>query len=359
MEKKETIKSVTFILAGMLLQIFNGIGSGFSANLIAIFGLILFLIGLNKLKNGLDPAGQGAVKMLFIGVIIGLVGTFFDLIPLMGLIATILYIVAFVFELIGFIKLKESATIGEIGKSGAGQLVIALILLLVVCVFWLIPFVGGIFVSILSLIALFLAFNGWIKIQAGIIGEEMPQIKPITYILIGTLLMFSNTATSGWAAAVAAIFGLYLLLKGFKQLSENIDETGQAAIKLLIISIFIGIAASLLDIVASILDISSGNILALAGATPGTLDYIVVILFAGAYIVQFIGYLKLRASSTIGEDGKSGVMFLMIAMILALLASLIGIVPLTGLVTSLLALVGLVLVFFGWVKIQEGFIAQK
>ena len=111
MEKKETIKSVTFIMVGMLLQIFNGIGGGWSTNFIAIFGLILFLLGLNKLKSGLDSAGQSAVQMLFIGVIIGLVGTFFDLIPLLGWIAIIFYIVSFVFELIGA-KVKFLAILG-------------------------------------------------------------------------------------------------------------------------------------------------------------------------------------------------------------------------------------------------------
>ncbi|MCD4772906.1 MAG: hypothetical protein K8R41_05930 [Bacteroidales bacterium] len=358
MEKKETIKSVTFILVGMLLQIFNGIGGGWSTNFIAIFGLILFLIGLNKLKSGLDPAGQSAVQMLFIGVILGLVGTFFDLIPLMGWLAIIFYIVSFVFELIGFIKLKESATIGEIGKSGAGLLLISMILLLVAGIFWFIPLIGGIFVSILSLAALYLAFTGWLKIQAGIIGEDIPKIKSVTYILIGTLLLLCNTATSGWAAAIASIFGLFLLFKGFKQLKDNIDEVGQSAVKLLVISIFIGIAAALVDIIASIMDVASGNVIGMIGA-PGTIDYIIIILFAGAYIVQFIGYLKLRGSVTIGETGKSGVLFLMIAMILALVASLIGIIPFTGLVTSLLAIAGLVLVFFGWVKVQDGLIENK
>ncbi|MCD4746547.1 MAG: hypothetical protein K8R58_09620 [Bacteroidales bacterium] len=357
MEKKETIKAVTFILSGALLQIFNGIGGGWATHLISIFGLILFLIGLNKLKKGLDSAGQGAVQMLFIGVILGLVGIFFDLIPLMGWLAIVLYIVAFVFELIGFIKLKKSTTIGEIGKSGAGLLVIALILLLVACIFWFIPLIGGIFVSILSLAALFLAFYGWVKIQAGIIGEDATQIKSVTFILIGTLLLLANTATSGWAPALASLFGLFLLFKGFKQLNDNIDAVGQSAIKLLIISIFIGIAASLLDIVASIMNIASGDVIGMMGA-PDTFDIIVVILFAATFVVQFIGYLKLKKSSSIGEVGKSGVLFLMISMIVVAIGSLIGIIPFTGIITSIFAIAGLVLILFGWVKVQEGLIEK-
>ncbi len=357
MEKKETIKSVTFILAGAVLQIFNGIGDGWAAPVVSIFGLILFIIGLKKLKDGLDPAGQGAVKMLFIAVIIGFVGLFFDLIPLMGWLAIIIFIVAFVFELVGFIKLKSSTSIGETGKKGAGLLVIAMILVIVASVFGFIPLMGEYFVAIFSLAALYLVFTGWVKIQSGIIGENVTAVNSITLILIGTLLLLCNTAASGWAAAIASIFGLFLLFKGLKQLNDNVDAVGQSAVKLLVISVFIGIAAAVLDIVASVMGIASGDIEDIMGA-PGTFDIIVVIVFAAAYVVQFIGFMKLKESASIGEIGKKGTLFLMISMIVAAIGSLIGMIPLSGIVTPIFALAGLVLVFFGWLKIQEGLIEK-
>ena len=48
MNKKEAIKSVTFILVGAILQFFNGIGNGWGATLTALFGIILFFIGLTQ-----------------------------------------------------------------------------------------------------------------------------------------------------------------------------------------------------------------------------------------------------------------------------------------------------------------------
>lgn len=350
MEKKETIKSVTFIIAGALLQIFNGIGGGWAAPLVSIFGLILFFIGLRKLKDGLDPAGQGAVRMLIIAAIFGLVGLFFDLIPLMGWLAVIIFIVAFVIELIGFIKLKSSESIGEIGKKGAGLLLISMILVIVANLFDFIPFLGFI-ASLFSLVALYLVFAGWVKIQSGIIGENQSSVKSITYIIVGTLLLLANAATSGWAAAIASIFGLVMLLKGFNLLNDEVDEKGKESVKLLVISVYVGLAASALDFIASIMSLGKGFMDSLA-----TFDIIVILVFVGAYVLQFMAYLKLKESSSIGESGKKGVLFLMIAMAVSIVGSFLGFIPLAGLVTPVFAIVGLILVFFGWVKIQEGII---
>lgn len=169
MEKKETIKSVTFILSGSLLQMFNGIGNGWISTLTAIFGLILFFMGLNKLKKGIDEKGHAAVKMLIIAAIIGIVGLILDLIPLVGIVASIVFIVAFIIQLIGVIKLKGSESIGESGKSGVTLLLVAMILAIVQSIFGFVPLAGGIVAGILSFVALILVFFGWLKIQDGII----------------------------------------------------------------------------------------------------------------------------------------------------------------------------------------------
>lgn len=172
MEKKETIKSVTFILSGALLQMFNGIGSGWASTVVAIFGMILFLMGLSKLKSGIDDAGKSAVKLLTIAVIISIVGFIFDIIPLLGIVATILLLFAFIIELVGIIKLKKSASIGEAGKGGVTLLIVAMILAIIESITGLLPVIGGIIGSILSIAGLILVFFGWIKIQDGLIEKQ-------------------------------------------------------------------------------------------------------------------------------------------------------------------------------------------
>lgn len=172
MEKKETIKAITYVLSGTLLQMFNGIGGGWASGVAAIFGLVLFFIGLIKLKEGLDEKGKSAVKLLIIAAIVAVIGFIFDIIPLMGIIAAIVLIVAFVIELIGFIKLRSSVSIGATGKSGATLIIVAMILAILENIFSFLPAIGGIIGSILSIMALILVFFGWLRVQDGIITED-------------------------------------------------------------------------------------------------------------------------------------------------------------------------------------------
>lgn len=171
MDKKETIKSVTFILSGALLQMFNGIGGGWASSLAAIFGMILFFMGLSKLKAGIDEAGQAGVKLLIVAAILSIIGFVFDIIPLFGIVASIVLIAAFVVQLVGLFKLKASASIGEVGKSGITLLLVAMILAILESIFGLLPLVGGVIGSILAIAALILVFFGWIKIQEGLVEK--------------------------------------------------------------------------------------------------------------------------------------------------------------------------------------------
>lgn len=169
--KKENVQSITYILSGSLLQMFNGVGSNWTSTLAAIFGVVLIFMGLKKFKEGLDEAGQGAVKMINIAVIISIVGLIIDIIPLMGLVASIILLVAFVFELLGLLKLKKSESIGEVGKSGVTFLLVAMILGIVTSLFGIIPFLGSVVGTILSLAALVFVFFGWLRIQDGLLEK--------------------------------------------------------------------------------------------------------------------------------------------------------------------------------------------
>lgn len=170
--KKDTIQSITFILSGSLLQMFNGVGSTWSATLAAIFGIILFFMGLKKFKDGLDEHGQAAVKLLNIAIIIGIVGLVIDLVPGFGLFASIIFVAAFIFELLGFLKLKHSETIGSIGQSGVTLLLVAMVLAILTSIIGIVPFLGSAVGSVLSLGALILVFFGWLKIQEGLIDNN-------------------------------------------------------------------------------------------------------------------------------------------------------------------------------------------
>lgn len=172
MENKEAIKSITFILGGALLQLFNGIGDGWASTLVAVFGFIIFYIGLDKLKDGLDNPGQSGVGMLKIAALIGATGALVDLIPLLGWLATLAYITAFVLELLGFVKLKSSGSLGTEGKGGVTLLLVAMVLAIVQAFFSFLPFVGSFFSTPFALAALALVFFGWVKVQDDILSRS-------------------------------------------------------------------------------------------------------------------------------------------------------------------------------------------
>lgn len=51
MKNNEVALSVTSILGGALLQMFYGFGHTWACSLAVIFGFVMFLSGLQKLKN--------------------------------------------------------------------------------------------------------------------------------------------------------------------------------------------------------------------------------------------------------------------------------------------------------------------
>lgn len=168
MKQQTSSTAITYILGGALLQMYAGIGSGWMSVIIAIFGFVIFYIGLDKLKFGLDQTGQSAASMLKLAAIVGAISAFVDLIPLLGILASLGYTAAFVIELVGFLKLKNSDTVGVSGKSGASLLLIAMILAVVQSLIGLLPFVGGYLAAPLGLAALMLVFFGWIRVQEGL-----------------------------------------------------------------------------------------------------------------------------------------------------------------------------------------------
>ncbi len=167
--KKDAITAITMILAGNLLATFNGISGGILSGITAIIGFIIFIMGLSKLKTHLDDAGKAGITLIFIGVAINILGLIIDLIPAVGaIIASIFYIIAYLLELFGFIRMRGTESAGEKGKSGVSYIIISLILILVGVLFMLLPIPFGSWVTgILSIISLFLVVFGWIKIQAG------------------------------------------------------------------------------------------------------------------------------------------------------------------------------------------------
>lgn len=166
-----------FILLAILLHVYDSIGDNTLTAIAALLGLILYLVGLGKLKANLDADGAKGASRLKIAVILGIVAVVFGWIPLLGgIIAGILLIIGFIFEFLGYGSMKQSASLGADGQKGAGYLRNSMIVLLVGAFIDLFP-LTGLIVGLISLIALWLVFKGWNLILLGMEVEKEAEIE--------------------------------------------------------------------------------------------------------------------------------------------------------------------------------------
>jgi len=171
--KPKFITSVTFIVIGNMLLTYNSIGSGWTTYLTALFGLIMFFIGLVRMKSFLDEKGKNGVSKLIWATILGIIATVFSSIPFLGFllipVTVILNLIAFILQIVGLVNLKKSKMLGETGAKGVNYLLFAMVFMVIGNIFGIIPFAGNFIKPAISFIAFILIPFGWLNIQTGII----------------------------------------------------------------------------------------------------------------------------------------------------------------------------------------------
>lgn len=129
-----------------------------------IAGFTVFIIKLKDLSLLADEQDAGSIKKLVVGVNLYFIGMMLAFIPAVGgILKGIDLIVAFVFMLLAYSALKKSETFA--GKDGAKLLFTAMILGAVGALLRIIPLIG-IVGSILLIIEFVLTILGWKKIAA-------------------------------------------------------------------------------------------------------------------------------------------------------------------------------------------------
>lgn len=159
------------VLMAMLLHVFTFVNDTMATTTAALIGLILYIVALGRLKSEIDATGQSAISKLKIAIIVSIIASIFNYIPLMGWLSTVLAIIAFLFEFMGYGKLKESVSVGDEGRSGAGMLRNSMIVLMVSA---LVGFLSDTAAGFIALIALIMVFSGWTQILFGL--EEQKEI---------------------------------------------------------------------------------------------------------------------------------------------------------------------------------------
>lgn len=135
---------------------------GLVATIGVIAGYFLFYSGLNKWKDLVDGNDAVAVNRLRLAALLTMIGCVLAYIPAVGTIASaILSLIALILMILGYSALKQSATLREGARVGAGKLYTAQILSVIAFVVAWIPVIGWIAAPILSIIAFFKMLSGW------------------------------------------------------------------------------------------------------------------------------------------------------------------------------------------------------
>lgn len=156
------------ILIACLLNCYHAVDPKIMTSITSLAGLIIYLIGLGKLKQSLDAEGMTGASRLKIAVWLGIVAAIFGIIPLLGtIIAGIIGIVAFIFEFLGYSSLMKSDPLHQLGRDGAKTLRISMIIMVIATLIGIFPLTGMV-VGIITLVALWFIYKGWTNILFGL-----------------------------------------------------------------------------------------------------------------------------------------------------------------------------------------------
>jgi hypothetical protein len=177
---KSTLQSITYIITGELLQLAGSISDTWVATFVTLFGIGLFFNGLSKLKSGLDETGKSGVQWLVIASIVAFIAAILSFIPLIGVLSALLFSLSFVLHIVGFVKLRHSNSIGDVGKSGINLLFAAMGFAIIANILGILPLVGNTMGGLMGFGAIVCALFGWLRLQEGLIEQNTVSLSATT-----------------------------------------------------------------------------------------------------------------------------------------------------------------------------------
>jgi hypothetical protein len=172
MDLKSAVQSTTYIVCGELLQLTGSVVNSWVGAITVIIGLVFFFNGLNRLRLILDADGQKGVGLLRMSAIVALVGGVLNLIPFFGgIISPTFFMIAFIVQIVGYMRLRKSDSIGDVGKSGIQMMYVSIVFAFLAVLFSILPLVGSYIGGLCSLVAIVCIVVGWLRLQAGILGK--------------------------------------------------------------------------------------------------------------------------------------------------------------------------------------------
>ena len=116
------------IIYALVMFFFVYIEKTLCTRIVCCAGIIIYLVALGKLKSALDSDAESGVSKLKTSAILAICGVVLGWIPVVGwAFELILNILAFIFGLLGYSRLKSTPSIGTVGQQGAGNLFLGMI----------------------------------------------------------------------------------------------------------------------------------------------------------------------------------------------------------------------------------------
>lgn len=156
------------VLLAIVLHIYNMIASTPTTQVAALAGLVLYWIGLGKMKQSLDADGLVGVVKLRVAIVLSLAAIILAMLPMVGgILSGVLLIVSFVLCYLGYSSMRQSVALGAEGRGGAGNLCASMILLFIAAVLAVIPSLNPSFSAFVAIVSLWLVYLGWTRILDG------------------------------------------------------------------------------------------------------------------------------------------------------------------------------------------------
>ena len=130
------------------------------ASIGALYGFWVFFSNINPWKALVANEDAKAVGNIYTATMLQMIAIVLAFIPFVGIVGVILNIVAWFMLLLAYSNRKNSATLPAGAKQSASKIFTAMILNLIALVIGWIPLIG-IIGSILSIVAFFMTLSGW------------------------------------------------------------------------------------------------------------------------------------------------------------------------------------------------------
>lgn len=129
--------------------------------LIGIAATVFYLIGVNSMKKAAaNTALATGTSRLFLGAILSICGSILAIIPMIGIVGSLVALVAFIITWTGYSQIKNNAADAN-AQLGGAKLSSSALLSVISAIVAFIPMIGWVASLVLDIIALVFAIQGW------------------------------------------------------------------------------------------------------------------------------------------------------------------------------------------------------